>query len=83
MTGVMSRDRERCQFLFCLIKSPLLCRAARPESGREAREVAATVLVLRAHYTMDVFAAALAAFFAYSLGATVAPAVDTWIASLF
>ena len=44
---------------------------------------AATVLVLRAHYTMDVFAAALAAFFAYSLGATVAPAVDTWIASRF
>jgi hypothetical protein len=44
---------------------------------------AATVLVLRAHYTMDVFAAALAAFFAYSLGVTVAPAVDTWIASLF
>jgi hypothetical protein len=43
---------------------------------------AATVLVLRAHYTMDVFAAALAAFFAYSLGATVAPAVDAWIASL-
>jgi hypothetical protein len=38
---------------------------------------AATVLVLRAHYTMDVFATALAAFFAYSLGATVAPAVDT------
>ena len=44
---------------------------------------AAIVLVLRAHYTMDVFAAALAAFFAYSLGATVAPAVDTWIASRF
>jgi len=43
---------------------------------------AATVLVLRAHYTMDVFAAALAAFFAYALGATVAPAVDGWIASL-
>jgi hypothetical protein len=44
---------------------------------------AATVLVLRADYTMGVFAAALAAFFAYSLGATVAPAVDTWIASRF
>jgi hypothetical protein len=33
---------------------------------------AATVLMLSAHYTMD-----------DSLGATVAPAVDTWIASLF
>ena len=39
MTGAISQDRERCQFLFCLIKNPLLCRAARPESGREAREV--------------------------------------------
>ena len=39
MTGAIAQDRERCQFLFCLIKNPLLCRAARPESGREAREV--------------------------------------------
>ena len=38
MTGVISQDRQRCQFLFCLIKNPLLYRAARPESGREARE---------------------------------------------
>ena len=30
---------RRCKFLFCLIKNPLLCREARPESGREAREV--------------------------------------------
>jgi hypothetical protein len=44
---------------------------------------AATVLVLRAHYTMDVFAAALAAFFAYNLGAAAAPAVDGWLAALF
>jgi hypothetical protein len=43
---------------------------------------AATVLVLRAHYTMDVFTAALAAFVAYSLGATLAPPIDAWIASL-
>ena len=43
----------------------------------------ATVLVLRAHYTMDVFAAALAAFFSYNLGAAAAPAVDAWIASMF
>ena len=43
---------------------------------------AGTVLVLRAHYTMDVFAAALAAFFAYNLGSATAPAVDAWIQSL-
>jgi hypothetical protein len=42
---------------------------------------AGTVLVLRAHYTMDVFAAALAAFFAYNLGSATAPAVDAWIRS--
>ena len=39
MTGAISQDRESCQFLFCLIKNPLLYRAARPESGREVREV--------------------------------------------
>jgi hypothetical protein len=39
MTGVISRDRERCQFLFCLINSPLLYQAARSESSREAPEV--------------------------------------------
>ena len=38
MTGAISQDRERCQFLFCLMKNPLLYRAARPESGREVRE---------------------------------------------
>ena len=44
MTGAISQDRERCQFLFCLmflfclIKNPLLYQAARPESGREVRE---------------------------------------------
>ena len=32
------RTGESCQFLFCLMKNPLLYRAARPESGREARE---------------------------------------------
>ena len=36
-TGVISQDRESCQFLFCLIKNPRLYQAARPESGR-ARE---------------------------------------------
>jgi hypothetical protein len=39
MTGAISQDRERCQFLFCLIKNPLLYQAARPESGREVREM--------------------------------------------
>ena len=48
--------------------------ARRDESGWK-------VLVLRAHYTMDVFAAALAAFFAYNLGAAIAPGVDAWIRS--
>ena len=37
--GVISQDGESCQFLFCLIKNPVLCWAARPESSREAREV--------------------------------------------
>jgi hypothetical protein len=30
--------RESCQFLFWLMKNPMFYRAARPESGREARE---------------------------------------------
>src|SRR4029453_7142800 len=38
MTGAISQDRERCQFLFWLMKNPMFYRAARPESGREARE---------------------------------------------
>src|SRR5215469_15421994 len=29
MTGAISRDRESCQFPFCLMKNPLLYRAAR------------------------------------------------------
>jgi hypothetical protein len=37
MAGVISQDRERCQFLFHFLKNPLLYRAARAESGREAR----------------------------------------------
>ena len=40
------------------------------------------VLVLRAHYTMDVVAAACAAWCAWSLGGAAAPAVDAWLASL-
>jgi hypothetical protein len=37
---------------------------------------AATVLVLRAHYTMDVFAAAVTAFGVWTVAATLAPGLD-------
>ena len=37
-TGVISQDRESCQFLFCLMKNPLLYRSAWPENNREVRE---------------------------------------------
>lgn len=43
---------------------------------------AATVLVLRAHYTMDVFAGAVAAFAAYGAAASLAPHADAWLAAL-
>src|ERR1700757_2923892 len=38
VTGAISQDRESCQLLFCLMKNPILDRAARPESGQDARE---------------------------------------------
>jgi len=41
---------------------------------------ALTVLVLRAHYTMDVFTGIVCALWVYSLGAKLAPWVDGWIA---
>lgn len=40
------------------------------------------VLALRAHYTMDVVAAACAAWCAWSLGGAAAPSVDAWLATL-
>ncbi len=40
---------------------------------------AVTVLVLRAHYTMDVFAAAVAAWSAADFARWAAPAVDAWL----
>jgi len=43
--------------------------------------LALVVLVLRAHYTMDVIAAACAAWCAWSLGGAVAPTVDAWLAA--
>ncbi len=41
-----------------------------------------TVLVLRAHYTMDVFTGAIAALYVHQLAWKFAPAVDQWIAHL-
>ena len=43
---------------------------------------AATVLVLRAHYTMDVFAGAIAALWVWGAARMVAPSIDALIASL-
>src|SRR4029434_8097481 len=34
----ISQPWQRCQFLFCLMKNPLLYRSAWPESSREASE---------------------------------------------
>jgi hypothetical protein len=38
MGGAISQDQERCQFPSWLMKNPILDRAARPESGQDARE---------------------------------------------
>lgn len=43
---------------------------------------AATVLVLRAHYTMDVFAGAVTALWVWTVAQTLAPSVDALLASL-
>lgn len=43
---------------------------------------AATVLVLRAHYTLDVFAGALAALWIWGVAQSLAPPVDALLASL-
>ena len=40
------------------------------------------VLVLRAHYTLDVFAGAVTALWVYSLAGKVAPTADAWLAGL-
>ena len=42
----------------------------------------ATVIVLRAHYTMDVFAGAVTAFAAAVIAARIAPACDHWLFAL-
>jgi hypothetical protein len=43
---------------------------------------ASTVLVLRAHYTMDVFAGAMTALWVWTVASAVAPRVDAWLALL-
>jgi hypothetical protein len=43
----------------------------------------ATVLVLRAHYTLDVFTGAIAALWVWSLAWLLAPSVDRWLATMF
>jgi hypothetical protein len=42
---------------------------------------AGTVIVLRAHYTMDVFAALFAAYAAEVFAGRLAPAIDGWLAA--
>ena len=63
-----------------------LSHAAPPWVGAAAWVVASAevlvVLVLRAHYTMDVITAACAAWCAWSFGGAVAPAVDGWLAAV-
>lgn len=44
---------------------------------------AITVIILRAHYTMDVFAALFAAWGADVLAGKVTPAIDTWLGQIF
>lgn len=60
-----------------------ICRVAPPWLGVMALGVAAgeaaLVLVLRAHYTMDVVAGAFAAWFASDLADQLAPWVDHWL----
>jgi len=43
---------------------------------------AGTVLVLRAHYTMDVFAGAVTALWVWTVASALAPGVDRWLAGL-
>src|SRR5262245_37937979 len=38
MPGAISQPRQSCQFLFCLMKNPLLYRSARAECSRQASE---------------------------------------------
>ena len=44
---------------------------------------ATTVLVLRAHYTMDVFTGAVTALWVWMVASAIAPGLDRWLAGLF
>ena len=41
-----------------------------------------TVLALRAHYTMDVFAGAVTALWVWTVASTLAPGLDSFLASV-
>ncbi len=43
---------------------------------------AATVLVLRAHYTMDVFTGAITALWVWTVASAMAPGLDRWLAGV-
>jgi PAP2 superfamily C-terminal len=64
-----------------------LCRYQRPWLKFAAVLIAAiealTVLTLRAHYTMDVFTAILAAWWVSSIAVRLAPFCDRWLVSSF
>jgi hypothetical protein len=44
---------------------------------------AATVLILRAHYTMDVFAGVVTALWVWCSSSALAPGIDAWLARVF
>ena len=44
--------------------------------------LASAVLVLRAHYTMDVFTGAITALWVWTAASALAPGVDAWLAGL-
>ena len=56
-----------------------------PLSGSRATSacVTTTVLVLRAHYTMDVFTGAVTALWVWTAASAIAPGLDRWLAGLF
>lgn len=51
-------------------------------AGMVAATEAITVIVLRAHYTMDIFAAVFAAWASEALAKIIAPTIDLWIGRL-
>jgi len=63
-----------------------IARIAPPAVGAVAYAIAAieaaTVIVLRAHYTIDVFAAIFAAWGAESIAQKIAPSLDAWLHAL-